>query len=476
MMWQSYTCQRPLDILTQNQEAMVHRGAMQVLETTGVVFDSDEALQILQAAGCKVERPLNQVRFPARLVKECINQCPTSFTLQARNARFNLTLGPPNVYFMSCPGLFLQDINTGERRQALLSDVGPMVRLLDALDHIHLAFMPVGSVSDKPEAVVFEHITAEVMRYTEKVGIGANFQGSAKWIIEMCRVTNQQVRTAMSPTSPLTYRQHTLEGGLLFARAGFPVLICPGILMGASGPVTLAGTLVQQTAEQLAGATLLQLAVPGTPVMFGSYAHLMDMRSASPSIGAVEIGLVGVALAQMGRSYGVPSQSSFPWSDSKVLDEQAAYEKAMQLVLCGLAGTNLISNGGGLEAERLWSPVQAVIDNELNGMMGRILNGIGVSDETLATSLIQEVGPLPGNFLKTHHTRTQWKSEQFLPRLADRLNYESWVQQGSKDVVAKARELAREIIRTHRVPPLPEEQDLELDRILAAAEAEKLGR
>jgi trimethylamine--corrinoid protein Co-methyltransferase len=476
MTWQGYTCQKPLDVLTQDQVAQIHDGAMQVLETTGVVFDSNQAVQILEAGGCSVERSGNRVRFPARLVKECVSQCPNSFTIRARNPRFDLTLGYPRVSFMSCPGLFLLDLNTGARRQALLRDVGPLVRLLDALDHIHLAFMPVGSVVDKPEAVVFEHITAEVMRNTEKVGIGANFQGSAKWIIEMCRVTNQQVRTAMSPTSPLTYRRHTLEGGLLFAGAGFPVLICPGILMGASGPVTLAGTLVQQTAEQLAGATLLQLAVPGTPVMFGSYAHLMDMRTASPSIGSVEIGLLGAALAQMARFYGVPSQSSFPWTDSKALDEQAAFEKSMQLVLCGLAGTSLISNGGGLEAERLWSPVQVVIDNELNGMMGRILNGVRVTDETLAMNLIQDVGPLPGNFLKTHHTRTQWKSEQFVPRLADRLNYESWAQQGSKDVVVKAAESAKEIMRTHQVPPLTEEQDRELDWILQEAETEKLQR
>jgi trimethylamine--corrinoid protein Co-methyltransferase len=280
----------------------------------------------------------------------------------------------------------------------------------------------------------------------------------------------------MSPTSPLTYRKHTIEGGLLFARAGFPQLICPGIFMGASGPVTLAGTLVQQTAEQLAGATLLQLAAPGVPVMFGSYAHLMDMRTATLSIGSIEIGLMGAALAQMARFYGLPCQTSFPWTDAKALGEQAGYEKGMQLVLCALAGCHMVSNGGGLEAERLWSPVQAVIDNELNGMVGRMLDGIRVTDETLAVGLIQQVGPLPGNFLKTHHTRTMWQQEQFVPRLSDRLGYESWLQQGSKGVADKARDLAREVIATHEVPPLPEEQDRELERILRAAEREKLGK
>jgi trimethylamine--corrinoid protein Co-methyltransferase len=147
----------------------------------------------------------------------------------------------------------------------------------------------------------------------------------------------------------------------------------------------------------------------------------------------------------------------------------------MQLVLCGLAGCSMISNGGGLEAERLWSPVQAVIDNELNAMVGRILEGMRVTDETLAIDLMDEVGPVPGNYLKTHHTRRLWKEEQFLPRLSDRLSFESWAQQGSRDVAARARDLAKEIIATHEVPPLPDEQDRELTSIVQAAEKEKLG-
>jgi trimethylamine--corrinoid protein Co-methyltransferase len=476
MVWLGHVCKKPLDILTEDQVAMIHYSALEILEKTGMVFESEEALDILEKGGCEVDRSTQVARLPGWLVEQCVRQCPSSFRLRARTPSRDIRLGHPLVYFMSCPGLFLKDLWTGERRLAVLADVAPLVRLLDALSEIHLAFMPVGSVSDRPDEVVFEYITAEVIRNTDKVGIGANVHGSAKWIIEMCRATNQQVRTAMSPTSPLTYRNHTIEGGLAFARAGFPQLICPGIFLGASGPVTLAGTLTQQTAEQLAGVTLLQLAVPGVPIMLGSYAHLMDMRSASPSIGSIEIGIIGAALAQLARFYGVPSQTAFPWTDSKALDEQAGFEKGMQLTLCAMAGCNIMHNGGGLEAERLWSPVQAVIDNELNGMVGRILDSVSVTAETLAVDLIHEVGPLPGNFLKTRHTQRMWKQEQFIPKLSDRFSYESWVQQGSKDVVAKATEMAIEMINTHEVIPLPEDQDKELDRILKAAEQEKLKR
>jgi trimethylamine--corrinoid protein Co-methyltransferase len=475
MVWNGHTCGSPFDILSEDQLAMIHYGALEVLERTGVVFESEEALDILQKGGCTVDRSRQLVNMPGWLVEECMRRCPSSFSYRARNPKYDLRLGYPKVYFMSCPGLFIEDLDTGERRQAILEDMGPLTRLLDALEEIHLAFMPAGTVTDRPEEMTFEYITAEVMRNTEKIGIGANFHGSAKWTIEMCEVTNQQVWTAMSPTSPLTYRRHTIEGGLLFAKAGYPQQICPGVFLGASGPATLAGTLVQQTAEQLAGATLLQLAVPGVGIVFGSYAHIMDMRSASPSIGAIEIGIIGAALAQICRFYGIPCQTSFPWTDSKALDEQAGYEKATQLALCALAGCNVMSNGGGLEAERLWSPVQTVIDNELNGMVARMLQGVRVTDETLAVDLIHDVGPLPGNFLKTKHTQRMWKSEQFVPRLSDRLSYESWLQQGSKDIVTKARERAKEIIATHEVPPLPEDQDRELDRILKAAEKEKLG-
>jgi trimethylamine--corrinoid protein Co-methyltransferase len=469
-----HVCKNPKDVLTDEEVGMIHRSTLDILSEVGVVFGGDEALGLLERGGCEVDRASGRVRFAGQLVEECIERCPSHFVIKARHPDYDLEIGGDRLYFQSHPGLYIVDLETGERREPSLYDIGPMVRLLDALDEIHLPIMPTNTIFEKPPQVMTEWVTAEMMRNTQKVGAGGVFQGCAKWVVEMAEVTGQQVYGQINPVSPLNYSQEQVEGGLEYVNAGHPICILPGPTLGANSPATLAGTLVLQNAEHLAGVVLVQLYRPGAPVTIASYPHVMDMRNGSPCIGGVEVGLLGMALAQIGRRYGIPSHPEFPISDSKALDEQAAIEKAMTAVLLAEAGANLISNGGALEAEKAWSPVQLVIDSEINGMVGRILDGITVTEETLAVDVITEVGP-SGNFLRTGHTQRMWRQEQFLPKLADRLGYATWKTQGSRDITERARERALEIVRTHQVPPLPEEQDRELSRIVKAAEKEKLG-
>jgi trimethylamine--corrinoid protein Co-methyltransferase len=461
------------DVLDEGVVERIHHGALDVLGAAGVVFASEAALLTLERAGCAVDGASGRVRFPERLVEGCLQQCPRQFTLKARNREMDLDVGPGRLYVQSHPGLFLMDLETGQRRLACLADIGPMVRLLDALDDIHLPIMPTGTVADKPSAVMIEWITAEVLRNTQKVTAGGVFDGCAPWVVEMAAITGQSIYGQMNPVTPLRYSAEQLDGTREYLRAGHPVCILPGPTLGANSPATLAGTLVLQTAEHLAGIVWAQLVQPGAPVTLASYPHLLDMHQGGLCIGAVEVALLGAATAQLGRHYGIPTHPQLPLTDAKALDEQAGVEKAMGALLLAQSGTSLITNGGGLETEKAWSPVQLLIDCEINAMVGRILRGIDVTEGTLAVELIQEVGP-SGNFLGTHHTRRSWHGEQFLPRLADRLGYEAWQSQGSKTMVDRAREWARETVHNHRVPPLSEEQDRELDRILQAAEKAKL--
>jgi trimethylamine--corrinoid protein Co-methyltransferase len=191
------------------------------------------------------------------------------------------------------------------------------------------------------------------------------------------------------------------------------------------------------------------------------------------SSGAVEVGIMAVGIAQVWRSYNIPTGVFFPMTDSKLPDEQAAYEKYLQLLLCSLAGINYIMPCGGLENEGAQSIAQLVIDNEVCGMVGRILDGINVTEETLAIDLIKEVGPIPGNYLKKQHTRDWWKKERYLSKLSTREPYEKWLSSGAKDVVKRALEIGKEIIKTHKPPGLSKELNEKLDEILKIAEKEK---
>ena len=470
---QAHLCRDPHDLLAAEDVERIHESALRVMSRTGVTFAGGRALAILRRGGCSVDEASGRVRFPAALVAECLACCPPSFVLRARSRSHDLEIGGAALYFQSHPGLYLAGLEDGERRLARLADIGPLTRLLDALDEIHLSIMPTSTIADLPAAIMIEHIAAEQMRNTQKVTAHGVFQGCAPWVIEMARITDQQVYGQINPVSPLSYPAEQVEGGLAYVEAGHPVCILPGPTLGASSPATLAGTLVLQTAEHLAGVVLIQLARPGAPVTLGGYPHVLDMRHGALAIGAVEVALMGAALAQICRRYRLPSHPEFPLTDAKVLDEQAAAEKAMGLLLLAQAGANLVSNGGALEAEKLWSPVQLVIDAELNGMAGRVLDGVHVSDETLAVDVIDQVGPL-GTFLRAKHTRRVWRAEQYLPDLADRQTYTAWLEAGSRDITDRARERARTLMRDHQVPPLAEEQDQELGRLLRRAAQAKL--
>jgi trimethylamine--corrinoid protein Co-methyltransferase len=189
--------------------------------------------------------------------------------------------------------------------------------------------------------------------------------------------------------------------------------------------------------------------------------------------GAVEVGIMAVGMAQIWRRYNLPTGVFFPMTDSKVPDEQAAYEKYLQLLLCSLAGINYIMPCGGLDNEGAQSAAQLLIDNEVCGMIGRILDGINVTEETLAIDLIKQVGPIPGNYLKTEHTRQWWRKDQYQPSLSSRQHHVKWISMGSQDIVARAMEQAGRIIETHRAPSLSENISNELDRILKLAEEAK---
>lgn len=474
MTLKGHECREPIVMLTEDQIDRIHRGTLDILEETGVVIDSKEALDIMKDAGCNVDYDRKIVKFQESLVEESLRKCPSTFLLKARNPEYSLSLGGSKLYFASFPALSIADPETGHSRPGTLKDVEDLVKLCDALPEVHTLCQPLSSLADKPPNVCMEWIVATEMRTTEKTLMGPSFSGCAKWIVEMANALKQQMMGSICVTSPLTYPSEQAEGLLTYARAQHPVAILSGPSLGATGPATLAGALVLENVEVLAGVVLAQLVSPGVGVLVQAYATPLDMRYGTMASGAVEVGMMAVGMAQVWRRYNLPTGVFFPMTDSKVPDEQAAYEKCMQLLLCSLAGINYIMPCGGLDDEGIQSAAQLLIDSEMCGMVGRILDGINVTDETLAIELIKQVGPIPGNYLKTEHTRKWWRKDQYQPSLSSRQPYGKWVSMGSKDVVARATERAREIIKTHRPPPLAEDLNNELSRILKlAAEAKK---
>jgi trimethylamine--corrinoid protein Co-methyltransferase len=215
-------------------------------------------------------------------------------------------------------------------------------------------------------------------------------------------------------------------------------------LAGATAPATLAGLLVQQNAEVLSGIMVSELANPGAPVMYGTVSAAMDMRTGSAALGGPEVALINIASGQLGRYYNLPRRGTGGNSDSKLVDAQAALETSTNMLVAALAGMNFIYDAcGSLEGSLTISYEKLVLDDEIAGMVTRILDGIDVNDQTLAVDDICRVGP-SASFLASPLTLASFKKEIFIPSLLDRRSRDSWSREGSKDIARAARERLRD--------------------------------
>jgi len=459
-----------LKILSNKEIYDIHMSTLDVLENVGIRVESEEALKLLDGIGAVVDFRSKKVRIGPDLVKEALRKTPPSFTLHARNPKFNLRIESDRVYFLD-GGLptNVMDIE-GNRRPATLKDVADFTRLYDYLEYIDLTASGVFP-SDIPESVHHVHVYLAKVENTDKAAFYAYYARGrvvAQDLIRMASVTagdfdelrkNPVIMGWENPISPLSHGQAQTEMVLEFARSGLPIHIGPAIQSGATGPISLAGVLVQQNAEVLSGIVIAQSAAePGKrpPIVYGAVPALADMRYGTMVYGAAEPALMNVASVQLARYYGLVCRGNGGTSESKIVDAQAGYESAITLLMAALGGANIIMNaaGGALEpGVGAMSFEKAVIDNDVAGMVSRILEGITVSDETLAVDVISRVGP-GGHYLSEKHTLELFKREHFVPKISDRKDLASWAKAGAKDIREAARERAKQILKEHRPEPL----------------------
>ena len=177
------------------------------------------------------------------------------------------------------------------------------------------------------------------------------------------------------------------------------------------------------------------------------------------------MGLINVASAQIAHFYNLPCRGTASATDSKLLDIQAGYEKAMVLTMAVLGGVNKIFYPGTMEGALAICKESLVMDSEVIGALYRAAEGVDVNQATLATEVIHRVGP-GGHFLGQRHTMQFLQGEHFLPLLSDRQTRDKWVEAGRKGMAARAHEKVAQILAEHQVDPLPADVEAELERIV----------
>jgi trimethylamine--corrinoid protein Co-methyltransferase len=257
----------------------------------------------------------------------------------------------------------------------------------------------------------------------------------------------------INTNSPIQLEVQMTEAVLELAAAGQACCITPFTLAGSMSPVTLAGTLVQQTAEVLAVATLAQTVRPGAPIMYGSFASNVDMQSGSPALGTPEYAKAAQASGQIARRLRLPFRSSNT-TVSNCVDAQAAFESEMSLWGSVMGHANLVNHAAGwLESGLTASFEKLVVDAEMLQMMAEYLAPIATNEDELAVDAIAEVGP-GGHHFGTSHTLARYETAFYAPILSNRQNFESWQDAGSRDITERAHAIWTQLLTEYQQPPL----------------------
>jgi trimethylamine--corrinoid protein Co-methyltransferase len=464
---------KALEILTEDQIEEIHKATLDVLWETGIRIEHEGALKVLEKNGCRVNYQGNRVYFPPRLVEECLRNCPSQFQLTARDPKDSLWVGDNRTYFGAAPGMTTVDLKTMEPRVPTRKEMYDAVTVLDALETVDyiMQYTPYFGFEGVPPAMAMIETLAAKLRNSTKFTAEGYSNDCEIFTIKMFQAVGADMFLSCLPSPPLTYHRGSIEACLRAVEAGFAIKVGGGGMYGGTAPATIAGATVTNNAELIAPIVLFQLIRPGTRIIVYNFNYPQNMRNGAPAFGAIECSLHTAIFNQTWRRYGLPTwDDSGEFSSSKGIDFQLGYEKSMNTLLPALCGGNGISVHGAIFGELTYHPFQAILDDDIVGMIGRFLQGVEVNTETLATDVIKAVGPIPGHFLNREHTQRWWKAEQFLPKAADRLTYPEWMEKGKKSALDYAGERMREILETHRVSlPLTPSQEEDIQRIIREA-------
>jgi trimethylamine--corrinoid protein Co-methyltransferase len=454
----------PVEILTAEQVERILLGAFRVLEEAGLEIRSAAARAVYAKAGALVDEPTQMVRLGRELVEAQLATAPEHFVLHARNSDRHLHVGGNVVNFGPVTGAPNIRDSEGGRRYGDLEAFRNILKLTHTLGVLHwqggIVVEPVDvPVATRHLATYQAHIEcADTVWAARGIGgVQAEDALAMSAIEHGCTLeqlaTRPTLMTVTNVNSPRRVDEEILDNIMTMARHGQCVVITPFTLMGAMAPVTLAGALVQQTAEALSVVALCQLLRPGTPCVLGGFTSNVDMRTGSPAFGTPEYVRAVLAAAQIGRRLKLPVRTSAV-NASPAVDAQSTYETAFSLQAAVLSHSHLINHAAGwLEGGLSASLEKIVVDAELLRNWAEILKPVSFNDDDLAVDAIKEVAP-GGHFFGSPHTLARYESAFYRPLLSDWSNFENWRDAGSRTATERATVIWKKLLADYVPPPL----------------------
>jgi len=451
-------------VLSEDAIERLDQATKHVLHKVGVLFEEPVSRALLEKAGATVNG--ERVMFPPGMIRAALDAAPYNVVLGARAPSKAIVLGKEQMLTTNGFGASrILDGTTGTYRDATAMDARDLTRIADALDNVDYCQHQVIAQDIPPTASDVAQAYIALSNTDKHCHLSTYDNKSLDQVIALGEAVsdreNSQDAPAYSlgccPVSPLRYPADTTFRLRVSAEKGIPFLIVVGAVCGVMAPVTLAGALVVQNAEVLAGLVLAQTVRTGAPVVYGSFTAPMNPASGQLALGVPELPLINAATAQLCRHYRIPfGYGTGGITDSHVSGFQAGMEKAMTASLAAVAGVEVIHDAvsGILASGTVVSYEQMILDDELCSIIRRYLRGIEVSDETLALNLIEDIGP-GGSFISSMHTVKHLRQELCLSRLWSR-GEDS--QQGEREMLEKAAARVQEILSTHQPVPVSAHQ------------------
>jgi trimethylamine---corrinoid protein Co-methyltransferase len=468
--------QPKLELLSPELTARILDEAFQLAMNPGIRVLSKPARELLAAAGAQVNETTGVANIPEKLIRNALETVPKIFHLYNRHGERAVTYGGNDVHFdpgSSCVNVL--DPETLKQKPAKTTDLIRLVKVAEMLPQYDAQSTAV-VCDDVPKQIGDLYRLYIVLMHSIKPVVTGSFTNrTLQAMIEMLAVfaggqagllKQPQAVFDVCPNPPLTWGNFGADNLIALAHAGVPAEMVSMPLAGAAAPVTLLGAITQHAAECLSGITIHQLANPGAPIVWGGAPAIFDMRKGTTPMGAVETAMIDAAYAQVGKSLNLPTHCYLGASDAKVIDAQAGLESGVSAIIGALAGVNMISGAGMLDFLACQSPEKLVVDAEAVAMAKRLLAGLEVRTETLATAFFEGIN-FKGDFLKQRVTRELFSVEQYLPSaIIDRDSVRGWQHDGSLDTFSRAKLRTTELIREYHQPQIAIDRKAELDLIV----------
>ncbi len=466
-----------ISMLSKKELHEIDNASRELLWDVGVVVHHEKALKLYQEAGAIVDFSKQTAKIPSYLISDALSKCSPSLQLYGRENILPMTIGGMHSYFGTIGfASNALDIETGTHRPATSQDLVDILRLADVLEPPHFILTP-ATPSDVPsELSDLYEFKIDLMNTRKHLVVQAKDEKHLNKIIKMgCEVSKGLDQLQRRPffsilvtlTSPLTLRSDSADLIIGGAENGLPLFIESGPMCGGTAPAPLASSLITANAELLNSIVLAKIVNPAAPLVYASWARVLDMKTAGVSHGGPEFGMLRIGTTQLAKFYNLPSGGGGILADSKLIDTQLGMEKLGTALLPALAGTNMILGMGLFAEENTMSLEILMIDHEVAGYTQRVMQGILVNDHTTDLSIFKETGA-GGLFLATDHTFNNFKKEMWQPAITSRGSLSLTDDEESSGMRSNAKKAIKDVMQKYTSPVLPEDIDSKLEEIIHA--------